>query len=146
MQSKLQIRKALRGALALALAVSAIPSEAPAVTLTATQSLTATLSPIGKVSVASTATLTTTGSLVPYTLALPVNFRVRTTPGGSGSITVQGTSNFTPAGGPLISAGNLTYTCSGATLGTACAGTQTISLGSATPVLTIPASACTGGG
>jgi hypothetical protein len=40
----------------------------------------------------------------------------------------------------------LGYTCSAATLGTACAGSQTVSLASQANVATIPPSACTGGG
>src|SRR5208283_1908743 len=82
----------------------------------------------------------------PFTATVAVSYEVRTTPVGSGSITLQVTSDFTPTGGPAAAAGALTYVCSGANLGTACSGTQTASTTTQTPVLTVPASTCTGGG
>jgi len=137
-------RKGLAALLCLMLCA---PLQSPAATSTTTQTLQATLTPIGKVSVSSTATLTHAGTtFATFTGTVAVSYRARTTPAGSGTITVQGTSDFSPAGGPLISSGNLTYTCSGSTLGTACSGTQTLSMSSATNVITLPASACTGGG
>jgi hypothetical protein len=76
-----------------------------------------------------------------------VSYQVRTTPGGSGGkITLQVTNDFSPTGGPTAASGALTYVCGGANLGTACSGTQTASTTTSTPVLTVPASACTGGG
>jgi hypothetical protein len=123
------------------------PVRFQAATATATQSLSASLSPIGKVSVPSSVSLTHAGTtFAAYTAVLSVSYRVRTSPSGGGTITVKAGSDFTPTGGPLLSSGNLTYTCSGSTLGTGCSGTQTVSTTTATPVLTIPASACTGGG
>jgi hypothetical protein len=123
------------------------PVSVQAATATATQSLSATLSPIGKVSVPASISLTHVGStFAAYSSVLSVSYRVRTTPAGAGTITMQAGSDFTPAGGPLLSSGNLTYTCSGSTLGTGCSGTQTVSTTTATPVLTIPSAACTGGG
>jgi hypothetical protein len=80
-----------------------------------------------------------------FSASMSASYRIRTTPSGSGSMTVRATSDFSPAGGPAISTGVLTYTCSGATLGTACSGQQTVSTG-ATPVVTVPAARCTGGG
>jgi hypothetical protein len=79
---------------------------------------------------------------------VPVQFMIRTSPGAAGTITVQATSDFSPAGGPLVTSGNLTYTCSGATLGTACSGTQTVSRTLQTPVLNVSSAGgtCTGGG
>jgi hypothetical protein len=62
------------------------------------------------------------------------------------TLTVQATGNFSPSGGPDISSGGLTYTCAGATLGSPCNGSQTLSLSSQTGVTAIPPSACTGGG
>ena len=71
----------------------------------------------------------------------------RTTPTGTGgTITLKVASDFSPGGGPSAASNALTYVCSGATLGTACSGTQTASTTSSTPVLTVPVSACTGGG
>jgi hypothetical protein len=114
---------------------------------TGTQSLTATFSPQGSLIVPSTATLTSAvTTFQPFTGPLTVSYRARTTPAGGGSITVNVSSDFTPAGGPTVTGGALQYTCSGATLGTGCSGTQTATTTSQTPVLTLPASACTGGG
>jgi hypothetical protein len=75
-----------------------------------------------------------------------VSYRARTTPVGGGSITLNVSSDLSPSGGPSAATGALAYTCSGATLGTACSGSQTASTTVQTPVLTLPASACTGGG
>jgi hypothetical protein len=82
---------------------------------------------------------------------ITVSYWIRATSStGSGNIQMQA-AEFTPTGqgGPVIgsSGGPLTYTCSGATLGTSCSGTQTLSTTAQTPVVTsIPAGACTGGG
>jgi hypothetical protein len=114
---------------------------------TAVETLTATLNPVGALSTPSTATLTKTqNSFQPFTATVPVNYQVRTTPVGGGTITLQVTGDFTPAGGPAAASGALTYVCSGANLGTACSGTQTASTTVQTPILTVPASSCTGGG
>ena len=80
-----------------------------------------------------------------------LNYRARTSQWGGGTITVQATSDFVPSGGPSIaappSAGDaFTYTCGGTTLGTSCSGTQIVSTNFATKVVSIGASACTGGG
>jgi hypothetical protein len=142
-------RVGTRGMIAAALCLTlAAPARFPASTSTVTQSLSASLSPIGEVSVPSSISLTHAGTtFATYTAVLAVSYLVRTTPSGSGgSITMEAASDFSPAGGPLLSAGNLTYTCSGSTLGTGCSGTQTVSATAATSVLTIPVSACTGGG
>jgi len=142
-------RVGIRGVAAAVLCLTlASPARFQAATATATQSLSASISPIGKVSVPSSISLTDVGStFASYAATLSVSYKVRTTPQGTGgSITMEAGSDFTPTGGPLLSSGNLTYTCSGPTLGTGCSGTQTVSTTTATPVLTIPASACTGGG
>lgn len=117
-------------------------------TATATQSVTGTISAIGDLSVPASLTLTTTGgpTTPPYTGSLTVSYRARTTSSGSGTVTLQVTTNFSPAGGPSAASGSLTYTCSGADLGTNCSGPITAATGAATGVVTIPASACTGGG
>jgi hypothetical protein len=81
-----------------------------------------------------------------FMAALPVLFRARTSPSGLGTITVQATGDFTPSGGPSVSAGMLTYTCSAAAYGAACSGTQSVSTTSQRPVITLPPGACTGGG
>ena len=114
---------------------------------TGSQTLTATINPIGSVSVPGSTTLTTSvKTFQPFTGSLAVSYRARTTPTGGGTITLKVSSDFTPTGGPSAATGALSYTCSGATLGTACSGTQTASPSSQTPVLALPASGCTGGG
>jgi hypothetical protein len=115
---------------------------------TLTQSINAQLNPLGKVSAPASLTLTPTGTVFsPYGGTVTLLYRARTTPAGTGgTITVQATGEFSPSGGPTVSSGGLTYTCSAATLGTPCSGTKTVSLAAQTNVATIPASSCTGGG
>lgn len=111
------------------------------------QTLRATLPPIAKVSVPASLNLTAGATrFAPFSGTLAVSYRARTTPGGSGTITVRVTSDFIPTGGPSAAAAALSYTCGSASLGTPCSGTQTASTTVQTPVLTLPASACTGGG
>ena len=124
-------------------AILCVPLICDSASRTTTQNVSAQLSPIGKVSVSGSLSLTGSG---PYTGAISVLNRVRTTSAGSGTITVQVTSNFSPSGGPSAAAGDLAYTCSAASYGTACSGTQTASTVSQTPVLSVPSGACTGGG
>ncbi len=112
-----------------------------------TQTLTADVYPIGSISVTPSVSLYTSGTtFLSYTGTVTVSYWVRTSPGGGGSVTLKAGSEFSPSGGPSVSAGKLTYACSGATLGTACSGTHTVSTTSQTPVVTLPGSACTGGG
>lgn len=114
---------------------------------TATQILAATLNPVGSISVAANASLTPgSTAFQPFSGNVAVNYLARTTPTGSGTITLTVSSDFTPSGGPSAANGALKYTCSGATLGAACSGTQTASPSAQSSVLTLPASACTGGG
>jgi hypothetical protein len=113
---------------------------------TTTQTLSAQISPIGKVSIPATVSLLSGSTFSAYTGTLLVSQRVRTTSSGSASITVTGSAEFTPAGGPTIASGALSYTCGSATLGTACSGAQTMSTSTQTPVLIVGSSACTGGG
>lgn len=117
-------------------------------TSTRNQTLSAAISPNGKLSVPGSVALISAGgpTFPAFTGTLIVSYRARTTPGGSGAITLQITSDFSPAGGPSGSGGDLTYTCTGASLGTNCSGVQAAGTLSATPLVTIPASACTGGG
>ena len=113
----------------------------------AVQTLSATINPAWTISAPGTATLThTQNNFQPFQTSFAVNYEVRTTPTGGGAITLQVTGDFAPTGGPSAAAGALKYTCTGANLGTACSGTQTASPTAQTPVLTLPASACTGGG
>jgi len=131
----------------IGLLVAAAAASASASTGIATQTLTATLNPVGALTTPGTASLTKSlNAFQPFTATVPVSYQIRTTPGGSGAITLQVTHDFTPAGGPSAASGALTYACSGANLGTACSGTQTASTTTQTPVLTVPAAVCTGGG
>lgn len=112
-----------------------------------TQQLSAQLGPIGKLSVPTSLLLTGSGTtFVAFSGSLSVSYRVRTTSGGGGTITLRATSDFSPAGGPLISTGALTYTCGGTTLGASCSGTLAVSSTAQTLVVAIPGQACTGGG
>jgi hypothetical protein len=115
---------------------------------TTTQTLNAVLDPIAKLSVPSSVSMiANVTQFSPFSASLTVSYRVRTTPTGTGgSVTMKVSSDFTPAGGPSVGSGTLTYTCGSATIGTPCSGTQTASTTTQTPVLTLPASACTGGG
>jgi len=114
---------------------------------TNTQTLSATINPAWNLVSPASATLThSLNNFQPFQANLSVNYEVRTSPAGSGKITLQITKDFSPAGGPSVANGVLTYTCGGANLGTPCSGTQTASTTTQTPLLTVPASACTGGG
>jgi len=113
---------------------------------TTTQTMTANISPYGKLSVPSNVSLRSSGTRFEGSLAgnFTVSYWARTSDVGGGSITVQGSSEFSPAGGPSI--GSVTYLCSGATLGTGCSGSQTLATSTQTPVVTLQSGACTGGG
>ncbi len=132
--------------------VAAILFLAPAFLLSATgtttQTLSAQIDAIGKVSVPSSLTLASASTtFVGYSGNLSISYKARTTTTtGSGSLTLKATADFSPAGGPSISGGQVTYTCSAASLGTACSGTQTASTASQTNVVTLGAGVCTGGG
>jgi hypothetical protein len=115
--------------------------------LTLTQGITAQLAPAAKLAVPATLSLVNSGATFqPFSGTLAVTYRVRTSPAGGGSITLQATSDFAPAGGPSVAAGSLTYACSNATLGTPCGGRQIAGASSQSPVLNVPPGACTGGG
>jgi hypothetical protein len=120
---------------------------------TTTQTLQANIAPLGGLfTISSSVTFTKVGTVFNSYTGGPVNiqYRIRTTQAtGSGTITMKVTSDFAPANGPSVAnpptAGDkLTYTCSGATLGTNCTGAITASTTTATSVVAIPASSCTG--
>lgn len=124
-----------------------VPFPAGGGTGSATQTLTAAINPAWTLTAPGTANLThSQNTFLPFQSAIAVNFEVRTSPVGGGKITLQVTSDFSPSGGPTAASGALTYVCGSANLGTPCSGTQTASPTVQTPVLTLPASACTGGG
>ncbi len=131
------------------LTIGALAVSSFAATATGTQTLSANLGPIGKLSIVQpTVSLTHTGAIFQnFTGSLTVQYEVRTKIStGSSFITARAGGDFAPANGPSIASGDLTYACSGATLGTACSGTQTVSTTSQTNIVTIGAGACTGTG
>jgi hypothetical protein len=114
-----------------------LSSESQAVTRTGSTTVSATVTADASITVSSPTNLTQgVGAFALYTGSTTVTFSIRTTKvGGSGSITLLA-AEFAPAGGPLVSNGDLTYTCSGSpTVGSPCVGTITASTGSATSVV-----------
>jgi len=121
---------------------------------TVTQTLNVTVVPLGGLFMQSTplVLIKSANSVSGYTGTITLSYRARTRLGtGQGTITVKATSDFTPTGGPSIanppsSTDKFIYTCSGATLGVSCSGIQVVSTTAATNVVSLGASACTGGG
>ena len=112
---------------------------------TTTQTLSANVSPYGRVSVPASISLRASNTRFGgFSGSLDVSYWARTTVTGGGSVTIQANSDFSPGGGPSIN--NVSYTCSGATLGSACSGTQSLSNSVQTPMVSLPTGACTGGG
>jgi len=112
---------------------------------TTTQTMSADVSPNGKLSLPASIDLqspdTRFGSLAGN---LTLSYWARTSDSGGGSVTVQATSEFSPAGGPSVSA--VSFTCSGATLGAGCSGSQFLATTTQTSLVSLPGGACTGGG
>ena len=113
---------------------------------TTTQSLSVNVSPYGELSLPASVTLLATGSQFAGNLAgtVTVSYWARTSIASGSSLTVEASSSFSPPGGPSI--GDVSYLCSGATLGAACSGSQAIATSTQTAVVTLPSCACTGGG
>lgn len=134
--------------------VLALPAMLSAAIATTTQTLQANISPEGAFSTSSyNFSLAKTGTIFTgFSGVVTVLYRART--GSSVStagITLKASADFAPAGGPSISTppstgDTFSYTCSTPTLGIGCSGTQAVSTTSARPVVTFPASACTGAG
>ncbi|MGA2769547.1 MAG: hypothetical protein ABSG26_01900 [Bryobacteraceae bacterium] len=110
-----------------------------------TTTLSVAVGPEASLTVTTGTTTLTTGSTTfgnPYTGTTSLTYLIRTTKvGGTGSVTLKVTTDFGPAGGPLVatppSAGDaLTYTCTVSTPGTACTGSQTASTTASTPFAT----------
>jgi hypothetical protein len=130
-------------------AVAFVPLAAFSATGTGTQSLSVNIGALAKVAVVqSSVSLAHTGSIfASFTGTVTVQYEVRTALStGSSSLTVRAASEFSPANGPKIGNADLTYTCSGATVGAGCSGTQTVSVTSQTGVVTVGSGACTGAG
>ena len=116
-----------------------------AATASVSNSLNANISANGSLSVPASASLTHSGTLfTAFTGTVALQYRARTTAAGGGTLTLKVTQDF-QTGGPSVAAGDLTYTCGAASYGSAC-GSGTASTSSATSVVVLPASACTGGG
>jgi hypothetical protein len=113
--------------------------------LTTSQTLSANISPNGNLSLPASVALRSSDTLFGgLTGSLTLSYWARTSASGGGSITVQANSEFSPAGGPAISA--VSFTCSGATLGAGCFGSQPLATATQTSLVSLPGGACTGGG
>jgi hypothetical protein len=110
-----------------------------------TTTLSVTVGPEAAIRIDTASTsLTTSGATFgnPFTGTTNFTYKVRTTQaGGSGSLTLKVTSDFSPAGGPSAASGPLSYTCAVAGVGTACATAQTASTAASTPVVSYGANA-----
>jgi len=114
-------------------------------TQSVSNTLGALINAVGSLSVPGSATLSQSGAVFnAFSGAVTVQYRARTSSGGGGTVTLKVTQDFQTAG-PSVASGDLAYTCGSAGMGTACSAT-TASTSSATAVVTLPASACTGGG
>ena len=111
---------------------------------TTTQILSANVTANGKIAVPASVSLrssdTRFGNL---SGSVTVSYWSRTSSAGGSSITVQAT-DFAPAGGPAV--GTVSYSCSGATLGTGCSAPQALATATQTLLVALPSSTCTGGG
>ncbi len=140
-------RRRFQRAGALLLAAASVPAGGGfGATGSVTQTVSAYFSPFARVWTSGPAQMVGDGQpFSPFQATVPVSFRARTTASGGGTITLQVTSDFTPGGGPSAT-GALSYVCAAASMGSPCSGVQTASTSVQTPVLTLPASAYTGGG
>ena len=110
---------------------------------TGTTNVTVTVAAEAAISVNGASPLTSAGTLfADYAGETSFSYKVRTSAtGGSGAITAQVTTDFSPTGGPSVAtpptAGDtLSYGCSLSGVGTACAGSVTASTTAATTVAT----------
>jgi hypothetical protein len=127
---------------AVVLLLSASLAGASTVTATGTSTLSLTVSNEASITITTTTTLAATGTVFnPYTGTTNFTYKIRTTQtGGSGSIVLQISPDFSPSGGPSVgtpptTGDALTYTCSTAS-GTACSTAQTASTSAPTNVAT----------
>lgn len=129
----------------LACGLFGLQTPVTAASTSVSNTLDATIQANGSLSAPSSTTLTNTGTIFnSFTGTISVQYRARTSSSGGGTLTLKVTQDF-QSGGPSVVSGDLTYTCASAGLGTACSQT-TASTTAATSVVTLPASACTGGG
>jgi hypothetical protein len=131
-------------ALALAVGYFAMPNSYAQFAGTGTTAVNVTVGAEAAIQVTTAnSNLTSVGTtFANYTGSTNFSYKIRTTKvGGTGAITAQVTTDFSPAGGPSVAspptAGDtLGYTCTVAGAGTGCAGSITASTGSATSVAT----------
>ena len=137
----------------LALGLLLMPSLARAQfgTPTGTTTVSVTIGPQAGLNIVNSSTpLTLTGSN--FTGSTNLTYFVRTTTtGGGGSITLKVTTDFSPTGGPSVGSppttgDALTYTCTVASPGTACTGTQISSITTQTNLATFAANVHTAAG
>jgi hypothetical protein len=150
MRSLAQVMMLGKGLLLPVVAIGvALNPGAIAATTTGTQTLSVNVGAIGKLAVMqSTVNLTHAGSIfASFTGTVTVQYEVRTTAStGNAVVTVNAASEFSPANGPRVAGGDLTYTCAGATVGNACTGSQIVSTSSQASVVTVGSGVCTGSG
>ena len=130
--------------LALALLLTALRAHAQSGSPTGTTTVSVTIGPQAALTITNSSTPLTTGgsNFSQFTGSTGLTYFVRTTAtGGGGTITLKVTTDFSPVGGPSVgsppTAGDtLTYTCTVASPGTACTGTQTAATSSQTNLAT----------
>ena len=146
MTTRYSMERKLRAAAKQAFVVLLLPLIAASDIQTTTQDLAADISPYGKLSLPSNVTLQAAGTRFQENLtgSITVGYWVRTSNVGGSALTVQAGTAFSPSGGPSIS--DVTYVCSGATLGAECSGSQVLTISGQTAVVALPSGACTGGG
>lgn len=122
------------------------PFTASAGTITIFNTLDVHIEANGDLSVPGSLTLTHTGTIFnSFGGSMNVQYKARTTAAGGGNITLKVVTDFQTAG-PSVARGDLSYTCGAAGLGTSCSSSTVASTSSATNVVTLPPSGCTGGG
>lgn len=134
--------------LTLLAALSGVPAQAQFAG-TGSTTVSVTVGPEAAIQVDTTTTsLSTTGTVFnDFTGATNFTYKIRTgASSGTGTITLQVTADFSPAGGPSVAspptAGDtLAYTCTVSSPGTGCSGSQTSSTTASTPVVTFGANA-----
>jgi len=115
-------------------------------TLSSTQSLGLALASSATIlTVTPSLTLLSAGSFVSFGGSTIVTTEVRTVASSTAQLVLQVSSDFSPATGPLVSAGKASYQCS-ASYGTPCSGQIQASVTSQTLVTSYSTGSCTGGG
>lgn len=131
---------------AVAMFIAVLCPLGQAQSLSTSQTLQITIQPAGEIVSATSATLVLgAAAFGTFSGSITISDKIRTSPSGSGTITLQFSTDFSGSG-PKIASGDLTFQCISASYGTACSGTITPVLNNSRTVNTFGASACTGGG